>query len=54
MSADAILMLTVAIVCVWGGLVVAVINLRRSDASRDGASGRPSDGRRRGGRHVAP
>lgn len=53
MSADAILMLTVAIVCVWGGLVVAVVNLRRSDAARDPSSGRSSGGRRGGGRHVA-
>jgi hypothetical protein len=31
MSTDAIVMLVIAILLVWGGLVVALFNLRRAD-----------------------
>jgi len=34
MSADAIVMMIVAMVALWGGLALAIVNLNRSDAGR--------------------
>ena len=52
MSTAAIVMLIVAVVCVWGGLAAAVVNLRRSDAARaDGPEGAAREAK--GGRHAA-
>lgn len=34
MSVDAILMMTIAILALWGGLVVAIWNLNRADRRR--------------------
>ena len=31
MSADAVVMMVIAMLILWGGLVVALLNLRRSD-----------------------
>ncbi|GAB3112634.1 hypothetical protein GCM10027055_16000 [Janibacter alkaliphilus] len=55
MSTAAIIMLIVAVVCVWGGLAAAVVNLRRSDAAGDEGPGRAPTGGRgaKGGRHAA-
>lgn len=35
MTAEAIIMMSVAILTVWGGLVAAIVNLRRRSSDRE-------------------